>query len=148
MTIAVRWDGTSHQRSFGSAGVSEAATEIDRVFTEGRALEPDFTRLSEVVNAADEPLALDTVRSAIRYLQSIYARTTKLGSWNSPHMTLSENSEIVFEWWYRQKKITLYFGEENAEYIKVWGTDIDTEMDSGPLSDGWVLTSLWLWLKS
>jgi len=63
-------------------------------------------------------------------------------------MTLSENSEIVFEWWHNQKKITLYFGEENAEYIKVWGTDIDTEMDSGPLSDGWILTSLWLWLNS
>jgi hypothetical protein len=71
-----------------------------------------------------------------------------LGSWSSPHITLSESGEVVFEWWHDSKKVTLYFGHATPEYIKVWGTDIDTEMESGTLSDGWNVTAIWLWLHS
>ncbi|WP_316181521.1 hypothetical protein [Bradyrhizobium sp. SZCCHNRI1009] len=126
--------------------MSDAANELDRVFV-SEPLKSEVSKITELVASAAEPVADSVEGSALYFLGCVFARALKLGSWSSPHITLSENNEIVFEWWHGTKKITLYFGESGAEYIKVWGTDIETEMDSGPLRDDWSLTSLWIWLN-
>lgn len=145
MTVAVRW-APSDYRAFGSGGVSESATDLDRFFVDSP-LNSEISKITELVAAAPEPVASAAEYAALYFLRAIFTRAIKLDSWTSPHVTLSENNEIVFEWWHGTKKITLYFGETGSEYIKVWGTDIETEMDSGPLRDDWNLTSLWLWLN-
>jgi hypothetical protein len=68
--------------------------------------------------------------------------------WGEPLVNLSINSEIVFEWWYGTKKLTVYILGNTAEYIKVWGTDIDNEMEDGTSSSPAELTALWKWLVS
>ncbi|MEH2596872.1 hypothetical protein V1278_003785 [Bradyrhizobium sp. AZCC 1577] len=143
---AIRLSDPSYAHTFGSGGVSPIATEIDGVFVD-RPLESETRKIRSLSSDAGVPRdrAIDT---ALHFLGLLFGRAVKLGSWSSPHITLSENSEIVFEWWHGNKKITLYFGDGEPEYIKVWGTDIDNEMDSGALTDGWNLTSLWLWLYS
>ena len=149
MSVSVRVSGPGYQRAFGSGGVSQTANEIDRVLLENnRPIESEETRIAELDAGAETPLSKRTINSCLYFLRAIFSRAIKLGSWSSPHITLSENNEVVFEWWNEGKKITLYFGERDPEYIKVWGTDIETEMESGILSDGWTLTSLWLWLYS
>lgn len=68
--------------------------------------------------------------------------------WDEPLVNLSFDSEIVFEWWHGTKKLTVYILENTAEYIKVWGTDIDNEMEDGTASSPAELTDLWKWLVS
>lgn len=144
---AVRLSDASDFRTFGSGGVSTIASEIDSVFVTSRPLQSVERKILSLSSESGAP-ADRAKSSAIQFLRVLFGRAVKLGSWTTPHITLSENNEIVFEWWQGNKKITLYFGEGEPEYIKVWGTDIDDEMDSGPLTDGWNLTSLWLWLYS
>lgn len=145
---AVILSDASDFRTFGSVGVSTVAAEIDDVFVKSRRpLEAVDRKIRSLSSEAGTPTDR-AINSATQFLRILFGRAVKLGAWNSPHITLSENNEIVFEWWQGNKKITLYFGDGEPEYIKVWGTDIDDEMDSGPLTDGWNLTSLWLWLYS
>lgn len=68
--------------------------------------------------------------------------------WGEPLVNLSFDSEIVFEWWHGTKKLTVYILGNTAEYIKVWGTDIDNEMEDGTSSSPAELTDLWKWLVS
>ncbi len=46
-------------------------------------------------------------------------------------MTTSPEGRIVFEWWNMERKLTIYVGDEGYEYIKVWGSDMDDEMEDG-----------------
>jgi hypothetical protein len=43
--------------------------------------------------------------------------------------------EPVFEWWSGEKKLTIYFQEHSAEYVKVWGSNVHSEMEDGDLGD-------------
>ena len=70
----------------------------------------------------------------------------KASQWANPHVGASENGEITFEWWNRDKKLTLYFGPATVEAIKVWGPDIDEEMVHFPLGQVEELVSTWTWL--
>ncbi|MCK1629675.1 hypothetical protein [Bradyrhizobium sp. 162] len=142
---AIRLAAPTYPRTFGSGGVSASAGEIDQVLVANRPLQVETRKIWSLSSDTGRP-SEKAVSSAIRTLGILFGKAVKLGSWSSPHITLSENNEIVFEWWNDHKKITLYFGDDEPEYIKVWGTDIDNEMDSGPLPGGWNLTALWLWL--
>lgn len=69
-------------------------------------------------------------------------------SWEEPHRSDSPWGEVVFEWWQGDKKLTVYFGRDVIEYIKVWGDDIDEEMDDGTLDDLSDFDELWRWLRT
>jgi|SRR3954467_6932383 hypothetical protein len=84
---------------------------------------------------------------ATEWLYASCERASRLGGWRLPHITSTEAGEIVFEWWRGARNLTLYFSDEGAEYIKVWGPDIDDEMISGPLNN-WSFSNAWLWLQS
>jgi hypothetical protein len=68
--------------------------------------------------------------------------------WCEPLVNLGVDSEIVFEWWHENKKLTVYILGNTAEYIKVWGTDIDNEMADGSVTSATELNDLWKWLVS
>jgi hypothetical protein len=68
--------------------------------------------------------------------------------WCEPLVNLGVDSEIVFEWWHENKKVTVYILGNTAEYIKVWGTDIDNEMEDGSVTSATELKDLWKWLVS
>jgi len=112
------------------------------------ALDQCMNKIAALAMTADPRPSEAAINSFSQWLPLIFARACKVGGWASPHITCSELGEIVCEWWQNHKKITLYFGDGYPEYIKVWGTNIDTEMESGILTSGWVPTSLWLWLHS
>ncbi|MEA5616339.1 hypothetical protein VB711_00585 [Cronbergia sp. UHCC 0137] len=68
--------------------------------------------------------------------------------WSEPLVNLGIDSEIVFEWWHKNQKLTVYILDNTVEYIKVWGTDIDHEMEDGSATSPAELTNLWKWLIS
>ncbi|WP_298914730.1 hypothetical protein [uncultured Nostoc sp.] len=101
------------------------------------------TRIAEL--GADN----ETYKYAIEWLKQL--RTVVAANqmwWGEPLVNLSFDSEIVFEWWHETKKLTIYIPGNTIEYIKVWGTDIDNEMEDGTSSSPAELTALWKWLVS
>jgi hypothetical protein len=66
--------------------------------------------------------------------------------WLKPLVNVSPHNEIVLEWWHNSKKLTVYIDSNNAEYIQVWGSDIDHEMTDGIVNDFSTIETLWHWL--
>lgn len=97
--------------------------------------------LAEVPNAAKER-ASNWLRSARHTLRSAG------GAWVDPHITVSPEQEVVFEWWYGERKLTAYFSEDEALLLRVWGPNIDTEMDEFNPEDEDVFIKAWRWLRT
>jgi hypothetical protein len=76
----------------------------------------------------------------------------KLGSesnfWKEPLINTTCDEEIVLEWWNKNRKLTIYISENRIEYIKVWGPDIDNEMQDGLISSDNTLRELWEWISA
>ena len=75
----------------------------------------------------------------------------KLPRWTPPNVACTEQDEVVFEFFgYAPKKLTLYFTDDAIEYVRVWGSDINYEMDDGSIAyssgDTSELVKLWLWM--
>ena len=113
-------------------------------------LPPGYSRAYETYRRmAELGASNETYRYALEWLD----RLQKVISshqlwWNEPLVNLSMESEIVFEWWYGDKKITMYILCDIAQYIKVWGEDIDNEMEDGLANLSEEITELWKWLVS
>ncbi|WP_394782176.1 hypothetical protein [Undibacterium sp.] len=98
-----------------------------------------------------KPDALAVARAKI-LIEDVYNQVESLSYstgdiWFSPHISASGEGEIVFEWWKDEFKLTIYVGSTGSEYIKVWGSDIFTQMEDGVLA-GSQFQGLWLWLNS
>jgi hypothetical protein len=91
---------------------------------------------------------LDTISNAVDWIIKL-RRIVNLKKywWSEPLVNISD-SEFIFEWWHDKKKITVYFSEVNAEFIKVWGADIDREMEEGVAETNEQIEALWKWLTS
>lgn len=70
--------------------------------------------------------------------------------WYQPLLNISIDDEIVFEWWHKEKKLTIYVCPNTIDFIKVWGADMDDEMEDGSiyLSKNYAILSLWQWIAS
>lgn len=91
------------------------------------------------------PTAIDR---AYPLLESLYRQAVCTTSrWEQPNITASECGEIVFEWWVSARKLTIYLSDDDAYFIRVWGVDIDDEMDDGSLQDI-QFAELWTWLHN
>lgn len=66
-------------------------------------------------------------------------------SWLTPFISIDEGGNITVEWYKEERELHIQIGENEAEYIQAWGTNIDTEMHVDFLSRDDYLT-LWEWL--
>ena len=110
----------------------------------------DLSRVSKLTENWDHAGSLApnpaAVANAFARLPEICSMAIKKSQWTSPHVGASESGEITFEWWNRDKKLTLYFGLTGVEAIKVWGPDIDEEMTHFSLEQVDELAPSWAWL--
>ena len=97
-------------------------------------------------NGSAKPNA-EAIANAEARLPELYRICTSVGVWRDPHISASEDGEIVFEWWNGQRKVTLYFLPEAMEVIRSWGTNIDTEMDERPVPSLDRFLAVWAWLQ-
>ena len=89
------------------------------------------------------------VQMALQWLPALRDSAQRSGfPWKMPHLSASEAAEITFEWWHAEKKITLYFGDDVPEYVKVWGPHIFDQMESGTMVSSDSFRLLWLWLNA
>jgi hypothetical protein len=95
------------------------------------------------------PPGSEVVARAEDWIVKLFLAVADLGRiWIHPNVTASADGEVVFEWWYGQKKLTVYVTDESVDYVQVWGTDMDTEMSDGNAEPLSTCRSLWLWLVS
>lgn len=89
-----------------------------------------------------------TLANAVRWVLRMFvsAHAASRHSWIYPHVTASADGEVVFEWWKGQRKLTVYISSIGAEYVRVWGTNIQDEMSEGDISSPRECTSGWKWL--
>ena len=66
-------------------------------------------------------------------------------SWLTPFISSDEDGNVTVEWSGEKRRLHIQIGENEAEYIQVWGVNIDTEMHVDFLSRDDYLT-LWEWL--
>lgn len=91
----------------------------------------------------------DAVAHAENWIVRLFLEVADVGRvWIQPNVIADAEGEVVFEWWYGKKKLTVYIGDDNAEYVQVWGTDIHSEMSDGDAEPISKCRSLWLWLTS
>lgn len=89
------------------------------------------------------------IKKAFSLIGDIYrsALETRL-PWVQPHITSSEEGEVVFEWWSGFHKLTLYISSNGScEFVQVWGSDMHSQMRHGTLA-GEQFQGLWRWLLS
>ena len=66
--------------------------------------------------------------------------------WDKPFADVTENQEIVLEWWNQRKKITIYVDKETIDFLKVWDTDMENKMEDGFINLADDLTDFWGWI--
>lgn len=90
-----------------------------------------------------------TIKTAEKLIEKVHSIALKNNWWwHTPLLNISVDHEIVLEWWNSGKKITIYVKEEVIDYIKVWGADIENEMEDGSISLNDDLIDLWQWIGS
>jgi hypothetical protein len=95
--------------------------------------------------------ALAPDRAAIAFaeawLAGLFQQVTAQGApWLAPHVTSSAEGEVVFEWWNEPHKLTVYCTAEDANFVKVWGPDMVTQMEDGDATSPAARQQLWRWL--
>lgn len=64
--------------------------------------------------------------------------------WLNPNVTMSPEGNIVLEWWYGPKTLTIYVAAANSSFVLAWGPNMHSEMEDGKLDSYEVASRLWL----
>lgn len=87
------------------------------------------------------------VNRALIWVQQMYSDvnlTTK--QWQEPHVTASEDGDVLLEWWNGDKGLSIYISENSVSYLKDWGPNIAEEMEDGVVASSEKQRQLWHWL--
>ncbi len=66
--------------------------------------------------------------------------------WIAPNVTADSGGEVVLGWWQGQRELSVYVKDDGAEYIKVWGTSVTSDMTEGNAESAADRRELWQWL--
>lgn len=95
----------------------------------------------------DTPDAASIVR-AEDLLRNFRRVAGELGDWREPHVSAGQDGEIVLEWWSANRKATLYVSANSVDCIRVWGPNVDTQMDELPIHADEHVRNVWSWLNA
>ena len=91
----------------------------------------------------------EAIQYAEHWIELFYLEIMNLGlDWLEPNVTASAEGEVVFEWRHGINRLTVYIGNQSAEYVKDWGADINTEMEDGYANSPGIRQALWKWLMN
>lgn len=109
----------------------------------------DLININYLLTKEDKSLINHTtLKKANQLINKIYRMAKNIGFWwDEPLVNVTEDQEIVLEWWNNTKKITIYISDETIDYIKVWGSDMDNEMEDDSIDLDDDLTPFWSWIN-
>lgn len=88
---------------------------------------------------------LQALEHSVAWIDTVIRSMRHAGHrWVQPHVGLDEDGIPVLEWWNGAKKLTIYVGPTESEYVCSWGVDLDQHMDQGTLGNRFL--NLWQWL--
>lgn len=91
----------------------------------------------------------EAIQYADHWIELLYLEIIDLRlDWLEPNVTASAEGEVVFEWRHGINSLTVYIGNQSAEYVKDWGADINTEMEDGYANSPGIRQTLWMWLMN
>jgi hypothetical protein len=68
-------------------------------------------------------------------------------NWIEPHRA-GPNEEVSLEWWKGKKNLTVFVRGYQTEVIKVWGSNINDEMQEISIDTRDQMVEVWRWLTS
>ena len=87
------------------------------------------------------------VALAVTWITAFYHHIMPLKlQWIAPNVTASANGEVVLEWRYTQRELTIYIGEQDIDYLQVWSNDVKAKMTDGDIKTINDAQQLWQWL--
>ena len=96
--------------------------------------------------AAPNPKAVAHAKLWIERLYDDVLHTPTV--WRKPHVTASEDGDVLFEWWNGEKGLSVYISTDGkAEYLKDWGSNIVTQMADGDATAVNMRNDVWPWLS-
>lgn len=63
-----------------------------------------------------------------------------------PHIVVTPRDGVVFEWWNKERKLTFYVSDDYVDILKVWGPNMETEMENFQISSDVQYVVLFQWL--
>ncbi len=92
--------------------------------------------------------SVEILASAREVLGVLHAVAMARGiRWTCPHVGSNERGEIILEWWQGPRSLTVFVRAEcRIDYLKSWGSDINSEMEDGELARMSDFGTLWAWL--
>ncbi len=87
------------------------------------------------------------VTNADSWVEQLFLEVMDLDrDWIKTNVLATAEGDEVFRWRVGTKKLTIYIGDQSAEYLKVWGPDVNDDMDDGSADLTTTRKALWEWL--
>lgn len=130
------------------SNIIDSSESLSKIIDSDHTLEikPITERLEKISSPLESKTLLNTF-SLVREIISV-SKSQKLW-WHQPLINVSYDLDVVLEWWNNNKNLAFYINQLNTDYIKVWGADIDEEMEDGSINsvrDG-NIGNLWQWIS-
>ena len=125
--------------------VDSTANEGNKILTKFPELNDAEIRLKKLSHQVDSK----TLRTTFKLLDQLFQIAQENGFWfDLPLINIGLSSEVLLEWWHNDRKLDFDILGSSIEYMKVWGTDIDDEMEDGSVTiNENDLISLWKWIS-
>ena len=143
-----------HEEADGTAILTPVliVPEKDKPLT-GRRLADQFAALEtlpENWDGQNSPVPSATLIAYAREVVSLlHAGALARGlQWTEPHIGSNERGQILLEWWQGEHALTVFIrSEEQVDYLKSWGSDIESDMEDGTVDRivDFVALSRWLY---
>lgn len=107
---------------------------------------PDRIRHADVFGQEIDSRAL---RHARKFLRRFYLLLCSRGEpWYEPHLSSEGYGDVKLSWSYGKKSLSFSITDSAVFYLKVWGPNVDTEMEDGVVGDDSDLINYWQWMIS
>jgi hypothetical protein len=126
------------------------SNETNRLITKFPELNPATDRLAKLNDQIAPNTRTRTLHTTFKLLARLFEIAQKNDLWwGLPLINVGFDSEVILEWWHKDRKLDFDILSSNIDYMKVWGADIDSEMEDGSITiNESVLTSLWKWIAN
>jgi len=98
------------------------------------------------------PIFPGTISSAVDIITRIQEFVPQ--DLDTPHVTTDGDGAVLLEWWVGTRKLSVYITNvhrhpnTHSKYLKIWGPNMETEMEEGNIQDIATVQECWKWLLS
>ena len=90
-------------------------------------------------------IELRTLELSKDWIENLYLEIKSRSEiWITPHLTVQDGGDIVFEWWYYKRSLTVYVSADEVWFLQSAGARSD--QTDGDANTPEVRRSIWQWL--